>query len=65
MKFNVNKQEDVVKALYQFLENDRKMPHNCTTVIKGEEVLTVSTKAVRVALDEIMNIFGYTTKSIQ
>jgi len=62
-KRNVNKQEQLVSALYRFSEGIQENPHDCKY---GENASrSIHLKSVGKALEDIMRIFGYDVTPIQ
>ena len=60
-RFNVDVQDNVVSALYNFARQNESLDKDITC----GDGLKISTKAVRSALEEIMSAFGYKVASIQ
>jgi hypothetical protein len=65
-RISVDKQEDVVIALYEFAHDLETMEHNCTSINPETKVkTTVNLSAVGTTLEKIMATFGYQVVEIQ
>jgi len=64
METNYEAQEKVVSAIYKFNENNTNMHKNVTTKLPGGEELKTSLKAVEIALQEIMEAFGFEVQPV-
>lgn len=60
---DVEKQEEVVSALWEFMRNHDTMPHDINQV--SPVAMTASGEAIHTALKRIMETFGYAVASIQ
>lgn len=63
-KRSITKQEKLVSALYTFAHNQQNKKHDCTGTNPQGRITSVNLESVGIALDEIMEIFGYTTTPI-
>jgi len=62
-KRNVEKQEELVSALYRFSEGIQENTHDCRY---GENASkSIHLQSVAIALEDIMRIFGYDVTPIQ
>lgn len=60
---NIEAQEEVVAALWEFARAQQNREHNCKCDTPGKEV-SVNLGAVGEALERIMRAFGYSVASI-
>ncbi len=65
MSTDILKQEEVVSALWQFAENLQTKPHDAKRSEEGKHSTSVHLPSVGIALERIMNLFGYEIVSIQ
>lgn len=61
MRINVEKQEEVVAALWEFAEAQSLRPHNATKT----NSVSVNLESVGETLEQIMKVFGYEVVSIE
>lgn len=64
--YNVEAQEKVVTAIWEFARNYQSMPHDCKQEGgKDQDDMTMPLKAVRIAMKDIMSAFGYEVYPLQ